>query len=321
MSNPLLSIVIPVYGVEDYIAQFLDSLFPQLGEEVECIFVDDGCLDQSMEIVNQKIVEFSGSEYVQVIHQENGGLSVARNTGISHASGKYITFLDSDDYVDPKYIQTILQAIKMQNFDILHFNAYRETKRHHFKVIALADAEQVVTIDQAYLESLAIKNHWYAWIRVFKRELLVNFRFPADLLIEDSLSFPYVYRKGLRVLEIPKSLVFYRYRIGSITRRKISDKLLMSYLAGVNQFRRNREDKYFCELYKNFIVYCLNYYRKVGYQEYCRFLEDYHSDIEFLRKNKILYSIKKKDEFMLFYPKLHFGIKMLGNYLLGKRYK
>lgn len=315
----LLSIIIPVFGVEDYIAKFLDSLLPQLKAEVECIFVDDGCTDRSMEIAAQRIDRFACHPYVKIIRQQNAGLSAARNTGLRCATGQYITFLDSDDYVCINYIDTILQAIQQHSFDIMHFNAHRETKRGKVKTIALVDAERQLVIDQAYLESVTRKNHWYAWMRVFKRDLVADFNFPVGLLIEDSLSFPYLYRNGLKVFEQPLNLVFYRYRQGSIMRKKVSEKLLASYRAGISQFRTDRTDKYFCELYKNFIVYSLNDYRKMGYREYCQFLHDFDEDIAFLKKHTHLYFIKEKDKVMLFHPKLHFFCKTVANFILHKK--
>ena len=99
-SHPyVLSIIIPVYGVENYIEACIASLLPQLGAEVECIVVNDGCKDRSMEVLQAYLDNHPYDAHIRILNQENQGLSMARNNGYKIAQGSYIAFLDSDDYV------------------------------------------------------------------------------------------------------------------------------------------------------------------------------------------------------------------------------
>lgn len=104
----LLSLIIPVYKVEAFICQCLNSVFSQISKNVEVVIVNDGSPDNSMSIVENLIKD---KPYITVINQQNQGLSVARNTGLSHAKGEYVWFIDSDDWLLPNAIENVLNYI------------------------------------------------------------------------------------------------------------------------------------------------------------------------------------------------------------------
>ena len=109
---PKFSIIIPVYGVENYIKKCLDSVFSQTYNDMEVIVVNDGTKDNSMAIVNQYPVK--------IINQENAGLSAARNTGVTYATGEYLFFLDSDDYIEPNLLLEVSKMLD-NNPDLIRF--------------------------------------------------------------------------------------------------------------------------------------------------------------------------------------------------------
>lgn len=111
LNNKILSIIVPVYNVEQYISACLDSLYRQGVDEglYEVVVVNDGTPDRSMNIVNQYVSEHTN---IKIIQQENGGVSVARNNGIKHATGKYITFLDADDEIYPCILENVFDFWK-----------------------------------------------------------------------------------------------------------------------------------------------------------------------------------------------------------------
>jgi len=113
-----LSIIIPYYNTRELTCKLLNSLKPQITEEVEVIVVDDGCYEDRLEYFD--IYKWSG--WVKLIQQENKGVSGARNTGIDIAQGKYIAFIDSDDMVMPNYIDELLELIENRQEDIIIFN-------------------------------------------------------------------------------------------------------------------------------------------------------------------------------------------------------
>lgn len=126
----LLSIVIPVYNVQDYIGKCLNSL-KTLDDRVEILVIDDGSPDQSYEVVKNVLKDDSNIHYVK---KENGGVSSARNLGISLSKGKYITFVDGDDFVDKQYLPKILEYIQVLDFDLLCFNYYLTYDDHEMEV-------------------------------------------------------------------------------------------------------------------------------------------------------------------------------------------
>lgn len=113
-----LSIVIPYYNTRELTCKLLNSLKPQITDEVEVIVVDDGCYEDRLE--HYDIYKWSG--WIKLVQQENQGVSGARNTGIEIAQGKYIAFIDSDDMIMPYYIEELLKLIDTRTEDIIYFN-------------------------------------------------------------------------------------------------------------------------------------------------------------------------------------------------------
>ena len=116
---PAVSVIIPVYMVEDYLRECLDSAVKQTLSDIEIICVDDGSADSSAQIVEEYAAKYST---VQLIRKENGGQSSARNLGLDVAKGKYIYFLDSDDYLDLNTLEELYNKAEAENLDILCFN-------------------------------------------------------------------------------------------------------------------------------------------------------------------------------------------------------
>ena len=116
MKQPLISVIIPVYGVEKYISQCLESVINQTYKNLEVIVVNDGTKDRSAEIAKEYAAKDSR---IKVYDFENGGLSVARNRGLEIATGEYISYLDSDDYLDTKMYETLLEAAMKNDADMV----------------------------------------------------------------------------------------------------------------------------------------------------------------------------------------------------------
>ena len=117
--KPLLTVVIPVYNVEKYLKRCIDSILIQEWKNYEIILVDDGSTDNSPQICEDYAKAY---DIISVIHKENGGLSEARNTGISNAEGEYVYFLDSDDWIEPNTFSDLAEVIESDQYDIISFN-------------------------------------------------------------------------------------------------------------------------------------------------------------------------------------------------------
>ena len=120
MSNSLISVIIPVYNVEDYLIECLESVFDQTYKNIEIIAINDGSTDNSLGILEDYA---SSNKNLRVISQENSGQSVARNVGINLARGTYIYFLDSDDYIAPETFEHLIRKMEKYNLDLIRFGA------------------------------------------------------------------------------------------------------------------------------------------------------------------------------------------------------
>ena len=118
-NTPLVSIIIPVYNVEQYLDQCMETVLGQTYSNLDIILVDDGSKDKSSQMCDEYVAK---DKRVKVLHKENGGLSSARNKGLELAKGQYIIFPDPDDYLEKDYIQTIINTIKTNNWpDFIFF--------------------------------------------------------------------------------------------------------------------------------------------------------------------------------------------------------
>lgn len=180
MKEEQISVVIPVYNVEDYLRPCLDSVIGQTYENLQIILVDDGSTDHSGQICD--VYQKKDSRIV-VIHQENGGLSEARNRGIDIARGRYITFIDSDDVVDTTYCQEMLKCLKTHDADISLCNVvyFREQLPEQYEMAGdfVYDAKDAVA---GYLRGIVSAT---AWGKLYKRELFNMVRYPKGKVYED----------------------------------------------------------------------------------------------------------------------------------------
>ena len=115
MRNDLISVIVPVYNVELYLQQCIDSILNQTYSNLEIILIDDGSTDNSSIICD---INLEKDHRIKVIHKQNGGLSNARNVGVKNAQGKFVAFIDSDDYISEDYIEVLYRLICKYNADI-----------------------------------------------------------------------------------------------------------------------------------------------------------------------------------------------------------
>ncbi len=125
MSEPLITVTVPIYNVENKLRRCVDSILNQTYRNLEIILVDDGSPDGCPQICDEYALQ---DERVRVIHKQNAGLGFARNTGIEHANGKYICFFDSDDYVEPTTLEECCSLAEQVNADLVYFGNTRETE-------------------------------------------------------------------------------------------------------------------------------------------------------------------------------------------------
>ena len=221
-TNPLVSVVIPVFKVEQYLVKCLDSVAAQSYRMLEVILVDDGSPDSCPAICDRYAA--SDSRFI-VIHQENKGLSGARNIGIDRASGEYITFIDSDDYVEPQYVEVMLRNLLDHKCDISCVKHTVVSEKQNLE--AWTGKSYVLTPEKA-LEMMLYHNDMdvSAWGKLYRRTLFDTIRFPEGRLFEDAATTYKLIDASERIFLDSRPLYNYVIRTTSITTESFSQKKL-----------------------------------------------------------------------------------------------
>lgn len=205
------SVVIPVYNVEQYLPQCLESLLAQNYTDFEVICVNDGSTDRSRELLSAWEIQFP---QMRVIDRENGGLSAARNTGLDVATGDYVVFVDSDDWVEPTMLFRLAKAVNGE--DMICF-ACRRTDNNAHDTILHEQTDGWSHYNRHALEHREVP-FVCVWQRCYRREFLMDnsLHFREGILHEDNEFTPRAFLRAKRIKVIPDVLYIYRVRPGSI---------------------------------------------------------------------------------------------------------
>ena len=211
-----VSIIVPVYQVETYLRQCIDSILAQTFTDFELILVDDGSKDKSGEICE----EYAGKDgRVRVIHKENGGLSDARNAGLEQAAGEYFMFVDSDDYIAPTMIERLYNSIQSESADIAACNFCYVFDKKEKKDFSTAMEAEVLQGSEIFYYRKNDRSYGFWTIacnKLYKRETFRNVRFRFGKYHEDEFWANDIYQLEIRVATIPECLYYYRQRDNSI---------------------------------------------------------------------------------------------------------
>lgn len=209
-----VSIIIPVYNVERYLRVSLESVVNQTLEDIEIICVNDGSTDGSLEILN----EFAKKDKrIILINQENQGLSGARNTGLNVATGEYIAFLDSDDWVDTNFLENLYNTAKKYESDIAVATIIRKREKHQ-KYRVKYDKEQVVQTLEDKINICDIPHCCYVWNKIYRSDLIKNTDFKVGVFFEDMLWSLEVIKQSNSIVTVPNTNYYYRVNKISIVK-------------------------------------------------------------------------------------------------------
>ena len=223
--NDRISVIVPIYNVEYYIEDCVKSILGQSYRNLEIIFVNDGSTDNSIDILKDLI---SNDHRCNIVSQKNGGLSSARNKGLSVSTGEYVTFIDSDDFLKESYIEELYKNLVTNGADISiagftyyydDCNIYKNTiDMNNDKVVRLSNEE---VINRMY----AFQNRYNvsfvtAWGKLYRKSLFDNICYPEGKTYEDEFTTYKLYLKTDNIVCINKELYIYRIREGSIMSKK-----------------------------------------------------------------------------------------------------
>lgn len=213
MQEPLVSVIIPIYNVEQYLAYCMESVLAQTYKMLEIVLVDDGSTDKSGEMCDcyQK-----QDDRVRVIHKKNGGLSSARNAGIKIMTGEYVVFIDSDDYVSTSYVEILMDYAKKDQADLVISSYEKVIGNCAYEGIVKFDIHRTFNSDSLQYGMLARKIPMYACGKLYKAMLFNAVQFPEGKLYEDVPTSWEISKCIERATYINAKLYFYRQRPDSI---------------------------------------------------------------------------------------------------------
>ncbi|CEG28649.1 glycosyltransferase family 2 protein [Bacillus sp. B-jedd] len=210
-----ISVIVPIYNVEEYLRRCIDSICHQSYKNLEIILVNDGSTD-SCPIISDEYKDKDNR--IKIIHKQNGGLSDARNVGIEHATGDYISFVDSDDYIAENMLEVLINLCLEKECDISVCGVVRKYSDREISISS--DIEEVIDHETAFKYLIQGKYfHDYAWNKLYKSELFTDITYPVGKIYEDVFTTYKLFAKANKIGFTDRPLYFYVQRDGSILRR------------------------------------------------------------------------------------------------------
>ena len=225
MNKPKVSIVVPIYNVEKYLDRCIQSLLAQTLKEIEIILVDDESPDNCPQICDRYVAKYT---YVKVVHKKNDGLGKARNSGMEVATGEYIAFVDSDDYIKEDMYEILLNLIKKYDADVSICNLYDvideneciRNKENGIREYSRLDILKEVLLDKN-IQS-------YAWNKLYEKELFDEIKYPIGKKYEDIGTTFYVFEKCNKIVVTSEPEYYYLKRSDSLV-NNVTESTVLDY--------------------------------------------------------------------------------------------
>lgn len=216
--SSLISVIVPIYNVENYLNKCINSILEQTYSNLEIILIDDGSTDKCPEICDMYAKKDSR---IKVIHKDNGGLSDARNCGIEVADGKFISFVDSDDFIHPEMIEKMYSSLINQNADMCICGMkWINEDGTDFKDVDSCPIDNSIYFNDKKYDVFNNLNYFYyvtAVNKLYKRDIFDRIKFPYKKRNEDEFTAHYIFDLCNKIVTIEEILYFYVQRKGSIT--------------------------------------------------------------------------------------------------------
>ncbi|QKT15263.1 glycosyltransferase family 2 protein [Limosilactobacillus reuteri] len=229
--NPSISVIVPVFNVEAWIEKCIYSILSQSFEDYELVIVDDGSTDNSSKICKSlSLID----KRIKYFYKENGGLSDARNYGLKKATGEYIVFIDSDDYIDKNYLYLLFNSIKKNNSDVAVCGfKWVDEKGNIIHNVPISNIEQQYLISGKKLLYDVFNSEGYAfivvWNKIYKKEIFNHLSFDVNRLYEDEFINYKLFWNVHKVSIVNQQLYYYVQRDGSIKNSDISIKKIKDF--------------------------------------------------------------------------------------------
>ncbi len=263
-----ISIIIPVYNVEKYLRECLESIVKQIKANIEVIAIDDGSKDSSGKICDEYAKKY---DFIKVIHKENAGVSVARNCGLKEAKGKYIMFLDSDDVLTDGIIERVCEEIK-SNDDMYTF-AFEEIDEEGEKVdLSRKELKEGIYNKKEFLKEYYKKFRtfpWAVWQSVYKKSIIENnkLEFQIGIKIAEDTDFYMRYIEHIdNIKNITLSIIKYRVNRKGSAMQNMKIEKIMDVFAIYSKYFYGA-DKFYSKYFANLYIATFNYILKLQKEE------------------------------------------------------
>ena len=214
MKEPKVSVIIPVYNGENFLNKCLDCVCSQSLKDIEILCINDGSTDSSPKILQEYAKK---DKRIKVINQKNQGLSASRNNAIKMAKGKYLAFVDADDYVNKIFLEELYKAILKEKADVAVGNIIRIDNKKEDKLLVLKK-EQIATKTDDIFRLFNIPKTCYVWNKLYERKFIINnsLFFKEGIYFEDIIWSSQVAQKAKKVVSVPTAEYIYVYNKDSI---------------------------------------------------------------------------------------------------------
>lgn len=234
MEQPKISIIIPVYNAEAYLPICLDTIFKQTYPHFEVLAINDGSTDYSL----KRLKEYAAQDArLQVFDQDQQGPAAARNVGLDHATGDYITFIDADDYVKGNYLERLVTECQAATAEIAISDYYRYKEQTNM-LYSYRAKEDYQVVDLALAELLQQMNKLEfttVWGKLFQRTLFERVRFLAGHGYEDTMTVPKLYLQATKIVYVQEDLYCYRLTDGSVMSEDLTVTKIADFLRTVEE--------------------------------------------------------------------------------------
>lgn len=282
MENPLISVIVPIYNVESYLNRCVESIVNQTYQNLEIILVDDGSPDDCPQMCENWACK---DNRIKVIHKENGGLSDARNAGMKIATGEYISFVDSDDWIDRKTFSLVMEKIIATKAQIGAFNIISVDSNSFTPDLSdeyeLLNSEQAIenTIDDTGVKTVA-------WNKVYHKNVLQGLTFPKGKLHEDEFFTFHALDKAEKIVYLHRQCYYYFQRPTSIMGQYNVKHL--DILDGVKErmeFVKDRYPRLYLKAKLSFSMCCLFQYETLCKHKEVDLSGEYRQKVKQIRRS------------------------------------
>lgn len=255
-----ISIIVPVYQVEKYISQCIESILSQTFTDFELILVDDGSKDNSGKICDEYATK---DKRIKVIHKENGGAAVARNSGMDKATANYFTFIDGDDYIVPTMLECLYKTILEKDADIVACN-YRYVFENGKKDFSTENKAEILSGKEIFYNRKNERNYGFwtvVWNKLYKAKTFKNVRFRCGKYYEDEFWANDIFQMNIKVVTVSDCLYYYRQHSTSTMRMKKIQRSFDLIDAFGERINIYLEEQHSGEAYK-VLIYSLEYLKE-----------------------------------------------------------